>query len=107
MQLGMQNSMEATITMNSFDQISQRIIREQELIIGPMAWDEARKVSGLSVVDQKQGKVSLVGDGKQIVDALVTRYVKLFGKASQEACKESVQDILAEMNAEEIPAMLK
>ena len=38
-------------TMTIFDQISVRIIKEQSLIIGPLAWDEARKVSGLSVVD--------------------------------------------------------
>ncbi|MBP7831614.1 MAG: hypothetical protein KA028_01180 [Candidatus Pacebacteria bacterium] len=91
----------------AFDLISQRIIKEQELIIGPMAWEEARKVNGLSVVDTKQGVISIMGDGKQIVDALVSRYVKLFGKASQEACKESVQDLLADMKAEDVPAMLK
>ncbi len=29
--------------MTIFDQISIQIIREQELIIGPLAWDEACK----------------------------------------------------------------
>lgn len=93
--------------MTAYGQISTRIIKDQELIIGPLAWEEARKVSGLDVVDPKNGDVAISGDGKSIIDSLVARYVKLFGKASQEACKESVQDLLADMKSEEIPAMLK
>ncbi len=93
--------------MNPFDQISQRIIKEQELIIGPMAWDEAKKVVGLNVIDIKNGAVSLVGDSKQIINALVSRYVGLFGKASQEVCRNSVKSILADMKEEDVPTMLK
>lgn len=92
--------------MNAFDQISQRIVKEQELIIGPMAWEEAKKVNGLTVVDSKKGIISIVGNGKEIVDALVGRYVNLFGKASQVACKDAVQDLLAELPKDQIPANL-
>ena len=42
-----------------FPQIAKRIIKEQELVIGPLAWEEARKVQGLQVVDQKSGEVNL------------------------------------------------
>ena len=41
-----------------FPQIVTRIIREQELVIGPLAWDEARKVEGLQVLDEKKGEVN-------------------------------------------------
>ncbi len=90
----------------TFDQISKRIIKEQELIIGPVAWDEARKVSGLTVVNSDTGEVSVSGDGKQTVDSLVGRYTRLFGQASREVCREAVQDILADMKREEVPASL-
>ena len=93
--------------MDTFAKISSRIIKEQELIIGPVAWDEARKVSGLNVVDPKNGSIELVGDGKTTVDLLVSRYVRLFGKTSQEVCKDAVQDLLGDLKPEEVPMALK
>ncbi len=47
--------------MISFNQIPIRIIKEQELIIGPIAWDEAGKVSGLTI-DSLHTSVSFSGD---------------------------------------------
>ncbi len=85
-----------------------RIIKEQELIIGPLAWDEARKVQGLSVVDQKTGEVSLQGqDQKSVVNQLIIQYEKIFGKASHAVCHDAVQDILKEMPPEEVPEGLR
>ena len=92
--------------MTIFDKIPLRIIKEQELIIGPLAWDEARKVIGL-IVDQSHNSVSFSGDEKDIVNRLVAQYERLFGLASHEVCKEAVQDLIAEMSPEEIPSSLK
>lgn len=92
--------------MTKFDQIPIRIIKEQELIIGPLAWDEARKVVGLTV-DQSRNFVSFSGDEKDIVNRLVAQYERLFGRASHEVCKEAVQDLIAEMAPEEVPSSLK
>lgn len=92
--------------MTSFSQIPLRIIKEQELIIGPIAWDEARKVAGLSI-EASHGSVSFAGDEKDIINRLVAQYERLFGKASHEVCKEAVQDLIAEMTEEEIPSSLK
>ena len=89
-----------------FSQISIRIIIEQELIIGPLAWDEAMKVSGL-IIDQSHISVSFVGDQKDVINRLVAQYERLFGKASHEVCKEAVQDLIAEMTPEEVPSSLK
>jgi hypothetical protein len=89
------------------DKISVRIIREQELIIGPIAWDEARKVDGLKIIDQKTGEVSLEGDAKQILNNLVAQYARLFGRASNEVCKEVTKDLLSGLSADEIPSSLK
>ena len=95
-------------SLAKFSQIVLRIIKEQESVIGPLAWDEARKVPGIQVIDQKKGEIALQeGDAKPIIDKLVAQYERLFCKASHEVCKEAVQDILAEMLPEEIPNSLK
>jgi hypothetical protein len=99
--------MEKTLPVHILNQISLRIIKEQELIIGPVAWDEAKKVSGFHVVDQKTGEVSFDGDAKAVLDRLVSQYARLFGKASNEVCKEAVQDLIAGLPTEEIPTSLK
>jgi hypothetical protein len=95
--------------MDSSTQLTQipiRIIQEQELVIGPLAWSEADKVNGLDA-DQASGSVSISGDGKDVVNRLVTQYEKIFGEASHETCKEAVQDIITKMSPEEVPSSLK
>jgi len=99
--------MDTLTTTNLFAQISIRIIRQQETIIGPVAWTEAGKVQGFHVIDQKAGEVTFDGDAKEILNRLVAQYEKLFGKLSHEVCREAVQDLLAEMPAEEVPSSLK
>lgn len=89
-----------------FPQIVRRIIKEQELIVGPLAWDEASKVAGLNI-NQSHNSVSFAGDSKDIINRLVAQYERLFGRASHEVCREAVQDIIAEMPPEEIPSSLK
>jgi hypothetical protein len=92
--------------MTIFNQISLRIIKEQELIIGPLAWEEAKKVPGLKV-DQQKDEVSFDGDAKETVNKLVAQYTRLFGRASTEACKDAVQDLLVELPQDQIPANLQ
>jgi hypothetical protein len=95
--------------MTIFQQITIKIIKEQELIIGPVAWSEARKVSGLHIVDQKQGDVTIDDGGQEkgIIDQLVARYERLFGRASHEVCREAVSGILVDLKPEEVPMSLK
>lgn len=92
--------------MDTFFEIPIKIIREQELIIGPVAWDEARKVNGL-IIDRNTNTVSFSEDKKDVVNRLVAQYERLFGRASHEVCKEAVQDLIAQMSPEEIPSSLK
>jgi len=96
--------------MESILQMPIRIIKEQELVIGPLAWDEAKKVAGLTI-DQPHNSVSFSnsfsGDKKDAINRLVAQYERLFGRASQEVCRESVQDLIAEMSPEEIPSSLR
>ncbi len=77
------------------------------MIIGPVAWDEAKKVQGVRVVDQSKGEVALDKDGKTILDRLVGQYTKLFGQVSIEVCKDAVQDLLVELPKDQVPQSLQ
>jgi hypothetical protein len=93
--------------MTIYEQISVRIIREQELIIGPIAWQEATKVSGIQIIDQEKQEVSIKDDPKAVLNRLVEQYSRLFGKVSTEVCKEAAQDLLVELPKDQIPSNLQ
>jgi hypothetical protein len=94
--------------MSILEQIAVKIIREQELVIGPLAWKEASKVDGLDMVDAKRKEVSVSGHNqKETINKLVSRYERLFGPASHGLCKEAVASIVAELPAEDIPSSLQ
>ena len=93
--------------MNIFAQIATRIIREQESIIGPLAWNEALKVAGLNVNDKTSGEVSLNGNPGEVLDKLVARYEHLFGAASREICKDAAVSLTADLPLAEIPSSLR
>lgn len=75
--------------MDVFAEAAQKIIREQEGIIGPVALEQAKKVPGLNV----NGKVSIEGDQKEVLNKLIKQYEQLFGQASVEVCKEAVSGL--------------
>lgn len=93
--------------MTTLDQIAIRIIKEQELIIGPVAWSQAAKVNGLHITDQKIGTVTVDDNSPAVIDRLVHQYEHLFGKASIEVCKEATSDMLSTLQAGEIPQSLR
>lgn len=92
--------------MDILDQIATKIIKEQELVIGPLAWSEAKKVGGL-VVSNQVGEVTIEGDKKQAIDNLVARYDRLFGRASHEVSRDAAAALLADLLPTDIPASLK
>lgn len=93
--------------MSIYDQISIRIIKEQEMIIGPVAWEEAKKVPGLKVLDKNAGTVEVDDNASEVVSSLVKQYTRLFGQASVEVCKDAVSDLVAELPEDQVPAALK
>ena len=95
--------------MSKYDQIAIKIIKEQELLMGPVAWHEARKVKGLKIVDQQNGLISMEEDANAInvVDNLVNQYGSLFGRAAREVCKEAVTSLVADLSPSEVPTSLK
>ena len=93
--------------MPILDQITTKIIREQELIVGPLAWSEAGKVQGLKIIDQNKGEVAFNnGDQKEVVNRLVSQYGRIFGQASREVCREAVVSLIADLSPSEVPSSL-
>jgi hypothetical protein len=95
--------------MNTYDEIAIKIIKEQELLMGPVAWSEAGKVKGLHIVNQKKGTVSIDQglDNRTVVDNLVNQYGSLFGRAAREVCKEAVAVLIADLPPSDVPLSLK
>ena len=88
--------------------IALKIIEEQELIIGPLAWNEARKVPGLRVIDQKSKQIDFDnGNPAQVIDKLVAQYDRLFGRASREVSREAAAPFLSSLSPTDIPLSLK
>ena len=77
--------------METLEYVVLRIIREQELIIGPVAWDEAKRVVGLRV-DPVVGEVRIVCDDPNIaIQQLISRYAEFFGTSVEETYKDAVE----------------
>ena len=92
--------------MDIFAQIAEKIIKEQEGIIGPLAVEQASKVNGLTV-DWSKHEVALRGNQKDILDNLVKQYEHLFGPASVEVCKDAVRNLAAKAPKEKLPSSLQ
>lgn len=82
-----------------------QIIKEQELVIGPLALDQAKKVTSLQLMNINDVKIT--GSPKQALADLVERYAELFGQASVEVCKEAIRQIKDQIPQQELPQILK
>ena len=93
--------------MSMLETVVAKIISEQELVIGPLAWSEAAKVHGLMVDIQK--KEVRISDGYPTVtvDHLVARYERLFGPASREVCLDAAATLIKDMSPADIPTSLR
>ncbi len=91
--------------MDVFAQLIEKIIKEQENIIGPVAVEQAQKVPGLSV-DMKKHEIKIDGDKKNVIEHLIEKYRDLFGNASVEVCKEAAKNFLPQIPKDQIPPLL-
>jgi len=92
--------------MDVYEQAAEKIIEEQANIIGPLALEQAQKVSGLQV-DKTSHRVSFNGDKTTILDHLVEQYKNIFGQTSVEVCKEAAGSFLAKLPSQEVPSLLR
>lgn len=91
--------------MDIFGKIVERIIKEQEGIIGPLALEQAKKVAGLKI-DWENHEITVTGNKKTVLEKLVNQYEFLFGRASVEVCKDAVRGIIGEAPKDQIPQLL-
>lgn len=92
--------------MDVFGTVVEKIIQEQEKIIGPVALEQAQKVPGLKV-DLEKHDVQFDGNQTDVVEKLVEKYKEIFGQASVEVCKEAARKILVGVSKESIPLLLQ
>lgn len=93
--------------MSAFiEKMAAKIISDQAVVIGPLAWEEAKKVLGLAV-DIQQHAVHVEGNAREVLEKLVAQYEQLFGQASVEVCRDAVRPLLSQVSQDEIPAVLK
>ncbi|MEY4747376.1 MAG: hypothetical protein RLZZ416_425 [Candidatus Parcubacteria bacterium] len=90
-----------------FNQLASKIITEQSLVIGPLAWSEAGKVPGMSINMQQKAAVIQADDPKAALDKLVAQYERLFGRASHEVCREAAAPLIASLSPDEVPSSLR
>ncbi len=91
--------------MDPVAQAASKIIKEQQAIIGPVALDQAKKVSGMTVTSADDIKIT--GSKKQALEGLVRQFEKLFGKASVQVCKDAFSMYADKIPASEVPDILK
>lgn len=92
--------------MDVYEQIIVKIIQSQEAIIGPVAIEQAQRVSGLKV-DWEARKVSISGDEAKVIDLLVGQYKELFGQISVEVSREAAAGLISRLPTDDFPQTLK
>lgn len=91
--------------MDPVAQAASKIIKEQQAIIGPVALDQAKKVSGLSINGIDDIKVT--GSKKAALEGLVKQFEKLFGRASVQVCKDAFEPFSSKIEPADIPDVLR
>ena len=89
-----------------FDQIAEKIIEQQETIIGPIAIEQAKRVKELTI-DWPKHEVDISGSPQAAIDGLVEQYKELFGQIAVETCKEAVARYLTQLPADQQPKSLQ
>lgn len=89
-----------------FPKIVERIISEQESIIGPIAIEQAEHVKGLKVNWPKH-EITFSGNESDIIEELIETYRDFFGQVSVEVCRHAVRKLISQLPADQQPALLK
>lgn len=98
-------------TVPILNQIIVAIIKKQERVAGQIAWEEAKSMPGLTVVDQQKEEITLSDNSneniKKTIDQLVGKYKNLFGDMAVEVSKKAVRYLTAELPSDQVPDSLK
>lgn len=91
--------------MDPVAQAASKIIKEQQAIIGPVALDQAKKVTGFAITSADDVKIT--GNKKEALGNLVKQFEKLFGQASVQVCKDAFAPFSEKIAQTDIPDILK
>jgi hypothetical protein len=89
-----------------YAQIAIKIIKSQEVIIGPVAIEQAKRIPHIKV-DWDAEQVTITGDEAKTLDALINTYKELFGQISVEVSKEAAASLVGKLPANQLPEALK
>ena len=93
--------------MTTYDQLAQKIIKYEELIVSPVAWMLASKVDGLVIKNSENYDITVAGEPKKVINSLVAQYEDLFGRVGKMQCQDASFDLIEKMNSVDIPESLK
>ncbi len=88
-----------------YTKIIREIIKQQEQIVGSLAWSEAKKIKGIIVKNEQL--ISVTEENEKTLNALVEQYKGLFGPASVAVCKDALKKFTKEIDIISLPDILK
>lgn len=88
-----------------YSTLATNILKSQISVIGPLAIDQAKKVTGLLI--DASNSITIKGDGKEILAKLVHQFETLFGQASVEACKDAIKETQLSISPSDLPEILR
>ncbi|HUD20064.1 MAG TPA: hypothetical protein VMR81_06510 [Patescibacteria group bacterium] len=88
-----------------YSALATSILKGQLLVIGPLAVDQAKMVTGITV--DSSNTIRITGNEKEVLTNLVKRFERLFGKASIEVCKEAIKESQLSISDKDLPDILK
>lgn len=98
-------------TIPILNQIILAIIKRQERVAGQIAWEEAKEVPELTIINQQKEEISVEGNSiqnsRKVIDDLVSRYKHIFGDLAVQVSKDATRHLLAELPSDQVPDSLK
>ena len=91
--------------MDIYVQMASSIIKAQQSIVGPVAFEQAKRVNGLKIGKNAE-EIKVEGDKKAVLEELVKQYEGLFGMASLEVCRNAVRSITRTVPTDQLPQFL-
>jgi hypothetical protein len=101
----MMNAIRFDDQVSLFDKMSLQIIKQQAAMIGRLAWDTARTVPGINIIDGDTVHINQ-DDPKTVINSLVARYESLFGPLSREMCREAIAGMTIDIPKDSLPSSL-
>jgi len=91
--------------MDIYVQMASKIIKAQQDVVGPVAFEQAKRVDGVKLGNTHE-ELKIDGDKKVVLELLIKQYEGMFGRASIEVCKNAVRGIINNVPKDQVPQLL-